>query len=154
MKTNQALNQQVFLLLRGRWSVDRHFEGSYCGHFRGVADFVPETGSAECYQYAEQGELTDGAGQRFNAKQHYCYRLAGESIEVLKFEESIWVLMHNLVFALEDGSATARHLHRCGQDDYNTEYHINFTGSWEIAYVVNGPKKDYRIHSVYTRSEK
>ena len=151
--TQKAINQQVFRFLRGRWLIDRQFGGSYCGVFKGVANFVPEPGAARCYQYAEQGELTVGAGQCFHAKQHYCYRLVGESIEVLKHEESNWVVMHQLDFALEDGIATASHLHRCGQDDYVTGYRIDLAGNWEVAYVVQGPKKDYRIDSLYSRCE-
>lgn len=148
-----SLNRQVFDFFEGKWSVDRRFEGSYCGSFHGAASFVPERGKAACYQYLEQGALMDGAGQRFDAKQSYRYRLAAGQLQVLKREESEWMMMHELDFRDDNGIATAEHIHRCGQDHYAAVYRIDFTGTWEVAYTVNGPKKDYRIRTVYSRGE-
>lgn len=146
-----SLNKEVFRFLEGRWDVERRFEGSYQGSFTGEASFVPSPDEASTSMYNEQGELTDGEGQQFAAKQSYLYRLAGEKLEVLKKEESEWMVMHELDFQKDGSSATASHVHLCGQDHYAGTFKVDFSGGWEVAYTVNGQKKDYRIRSVYSR---
>jgi len=145
-----SLGEKVWVFWVGCWSLRRHFEGSYIGTFEGAAEFVPESDPILAYHYSEQGELTDGEGKRFGARQSYRYHLAADHIQVLKHEGSDWILMHDLEFHLEDGMAVARHTHLCGQDYYDAVYRIDFSGRWELAYSVTGPEKDYRIRSRYS----
>lgn len=149
--TEQSINEKVFHFLEGVWKVQREFKGSYRGEFTGQATFEPQAGEPSAYEYAEQGELTDAEGKRFDARQRYRYRLTEGQVQVLKQEDSDWIVMHSLDFEMEDGIATAAHVHLCGQDNYATVYRIDFSGFWEISYTVNGPKKDYRISTVYVR---
>ena len=151
MENIRAINERVFQFLQGRWSVHRQFEGSYCGAFQGDANFVPEIGGAPTYRYTEQGKLTDGAEQRFDAKQSYRYRLSGGKVEVLKREDAEWIVMHQLDFRDDGRIATAGHTHLCGQDHYTAVYRVDLSGSWEVSYRVTGPKKEYRICTKYSR---
>ena len=146
-----SLNNEVFRFLEGRWNIDRRFEGSYEGSFAGEASFVPSPDVSWTCIYSEQGELIDGEGKQFDAKQSYLYRLAGEKLEVLKKEESEWMVMHELDFQKDGSSATASHLHLCGQDHYAGTFKVDLSGGWEVTYTVNGPKKDYSIRTLYRR---
>jgi len=150
--SDESINEQVFKFLRGVWSVRRRFEGSYTGAFSGEASFQPEPEGSLAYLYAEQGELTDAEANRFDAKQSYLYRLAEGKLQVLKCDRSEWEPMHEFDFVAEDSSAVGRHIHLCGQDHYAATYRVDLTeDTWEVSYTVSGPKKDYRIHSIYTR---
>jgi hypothetical protein len=152
--TDISINEKVFRFLEGGWKIQRHFKGSYGGGFSGQAIFEMEADIPLSYHYTEQGELTDAEGKRFDARQLYRYRLVDGRIEVLKQEDSDWSVMHQLDFSMEDGAATAAHVHLCGQDNYATVYQIDFSGSWEISYAVEGPRKDYCIRTTYARSAK
>lgn len=149
---SDSLSEQVFLFLEGAWRVRRDFEGSYCGSFEGEASFLPEAGELPGYHYSEVGELTDGEGKCYPARQNYRYRRAGEKLQVFKREAAEWILMHELHFRLEGGLVCARHVHLCGEDHYATAYQVDpAVGKWEMSYEVNGPKKAYRIRSVFAR---
>lgn len=147
------MNERVFRFLEGRWSVRRHFEGSYEGSFSGEAFLAPVAGEESTYRYTEQGKLTDGEGKQFDAGQSYLYRLAEGKLRMLKRGEPEWVVMHDLEFREDGRLATATHSHLCGQDHYTATYRIDLDAeTWEVAYDVTGPKKDYRIRSVYSRA--
>jgi len=152
--SDEAINELVFEFLEGKWSIRRRFEGTYSGEFTGEATFAPDKDDGSVYHYAEQGGLTDAEGQRFDAKQSYRYRLSEGQLQVLKREASDWIVMHDLDFRNDDGIATASHRHLCGQDDYATVYRVDLSGNLEVDYRVSGPKKDYRIHSLYTRQRR
>ena len=149
--SENSLNCQVFRFLEGEWGVWRSFEGSYKGEFTGKAFFAPDQDQDGTNLYTEAGQLTDGAGQLFDAKQSYLYRLVEDRIQVLKREESKWILMHELNFVLDGELLTASHMHLCGKDHYAVNYRVAFSGSWEQAYTVSGPKNDYTIRSIYER---
>lgn len=152
MRVSAAFTEEkVFRFLEGEWVVRRHFEGSCGGAFSGKASFAPKADSVSSYQYTEQGELTDSEGKTFDAKQSYRYRLEDRTLQVLKREASDWIVMHELEFDLKDGIATAQHVHLCGEDHYATVYRVDFSGTFEITYSVSGPKKDYRIRSVFSQ---
>lgn len=145
------INEQVFRFLEGDWAIRRRFEGNYGGSFSGKGRFTAEElADVPTYRYDEEGELKDAEGKHFDAKQSYRYSLEAGKLQVQKREDSGWVLMHELDFSDDGGMATASHLHLCGQDRYATEYRVDLTGTWEVNYTVAGPKKDYRIHSVFS----
>ncbi|MGB0409798.1 MAG: DUF6314 family protein [Opitutales bacterium] len=147
-----ALQKKVFGYFEGDWSVKRRFEGSYTAVFDGLARFKAESDAGVAYRYEEAGELNDGAGKQFNARQVYLYRLKASTIEVHKRDESDWTLMHELPFQMDGEDATSAHVHLCGKDYYSAVYRVNFMGGWVLRYAVTGPTKDYTIHSVYSRS--
>ncbi|MFU8848410.1 MAG: DUF6314 family protein [Opitutales bacterium] len=150
-----TLTEQVFRFFEGEWQVRRDFEGSYSGTFTGKASFMPKTDESSVYSYEEEGELTDGEGKCYPAKQCYRYRFAEKKVLVFKREESAWILMHELDFQLEYGLACARHLHLCGEDHYATIYQADLAaGKWAMSYEVNGPKKAYQIRSAFERVAK
>ena len=153
MEGTNFINEQVFRFLEGDWEVRRHFAGSYSGAFTGKASFAPELEDLSTFRYTEQGELTDREGQQFDAKQSYRYRLVMGQLQVLKREGLEWIVMHELEFSRKANVASASHVHLCGQDHYATVYQVDFSGTWKLSYAVSGPKKDYRICSVYSRSK-
>jgi len=147
-----GINRQVLRFLQGEWAIHRRFEGSYAGVFTGTANVLPEADSPGTCRYREQGKLTDGDGNTFEAKQNYRYRLLEGNLEVLKREGADWIVMHELGFSDDGGKAIASHVHLCGRDRYAATYRIDFAGgAWELAYTVSGPEKDYRIQSLYER---
>lgn len=149
---SDSLNWQVFRFLGGSWRIRRNFEGSYSGTYVGEASFVPEPGELPDYYYSEEGKLTDALGQCFSARQNYRYRLAAENVQVFKHEAGEWVLMHELDFRRVGGLAYATHLHLCGEDHYATTYEVDLENErWEMSYQVDGPKKAYRIGSLFKR---
>ena len=149
-----STNEQVFRFLEGEWLLRRHFAGSYSGAFTGKASVAHEADDLTTYRYTEQGELTDAEGKQFDAKQSYLYRLVEGKLQVLKREGLEWIVMHDLEFHADGRIANASHLHLCGQDHYATVYRVDFSGNWEVAYTVSGPKKDYSIRSAYTNKHR
>ncbi|TEA19749.1 putative flavin-containing monooxygenase 1 [Colletotrichum sidae] len=117
------------------------------------------------YLYVEDGEFRADNGLLFRATRRYVWRYDEKKDSI-----SVWFaktddakradyLFHEIEFlpppeGEKDGwKAKAGHL--CIDDYYNVNYDFVFKAvnlkEWNLAYTVNGPKKDYTIDGVYRR---
>jgi hypothetical protein len=138
-----------------------------------------DSGIAEEYLYTEEGDFVTDNGMRFTARRQYVWRydekLDELSVWFVKPEEPKRVdyLFHEVRFktpapeAEAAGNPQLRRLgavsktwhaesgHLCIDDFYDVAYEFEFAAvaleRWTVGYQVKGPKKDYRIHGVYTR---
>lgn len=130
----------------GTWTVTRRIDdrrAGAAGSFTGRAVFRPE---GTDLAYREEGILRLGAGPGFTASRSYRWRAAGEAVEVL-FEDGRF--FH--AFTLEAPVAEAGH--DCDPDRYEVRYDFRGWPDWRAVWEVRGPRKDYRMDSVYARAE-
>jgi hypothetical protein len=138
----------VFDWLQGEWAFSREVPGY--ASIRGEARVTPAGDHAA--RYEETGLVSLVAGGTLRAKQCYAYhRLAsplngfevrfcetGEFFERLEFR------------AMKDGSLEARSRYVCAADVYESTFTVRGE-RLQVEHVVKGPKKDYRVTTVYRR---
>jgi len=101
--------------------------------------------------YYEDGELRLDDGQTLHSRQRYVYEKSEGGFAVFFYDTQ--ELFHLATFeAGEDGELRADASHLCKDDRYVTQYTIRSDGSFEVRHLVNGPRKDYSIRTVYWRS--
>jgi len=128
---------------RGTWSLFRHIydlDSQWLGRFEGQADLTDHN---EGLDYYEQGHLQFGGLHAIQATRRYFWTFpSAERVEVL-FEDG--KPFH--YFEPDEPRSEARHF--CDPDTYDATY--DFTGwpIWRVEWRVEGPKKDYRMVSVY-----
>lgn len=75
--------------------------------------------------------------------QSYFYEFDQNSFYILKSNKQI---LH--VFDMHD-FPNFHHTHGCGKDYYSCDFKITSDASFEIFYIVKGPKKDYTSKTLY-----
>jgi hypothetical protein len=127
----------------GNWRLDRVIlgaDGAETGRLVGTARFVTRDGG---YDYAEDGTLTLPGAPPMPATR-----------------ASRWDLVEGrVVVAFPDGrpfhafarAAAAEAVHLCDPDIYRVAYDFRDWPVWRADWRVTGPRKDYRMVSVYRR---
>ncbi|PRX29760.1 hypothetical protein SAMN05216257_11021 [Meinhardsimonia xiamenensis] len=129
----------------GRWRLAREIEDFAAGHvvrFSGEALFAPEEGGA--LALTEEGTLTLPGATPLKASRRYLWRAGqGGAIEVL--------FADGRPFHVIAPGAKPEAEHLCPPDHYRVAY--DFTGwpDWRAVWRVRGPRKDYRMQSLYRR---
>ncbi len=136
---------KIFYSLEGFWKLSRHITDQ--GTVEGIACFRKKANHPNVLLYREEGVFTSLNGQRFDISQEFEYRLTEERIDVF-FSREHDRLLHSLEF-IGPNQASGRHL--CGYDNYCAAYQFHFPGSFELHYVVKGPKKDYQIQTLFSK---
>ena len=138
----------IFRLLQGEWSFTRDVPGQ--ASMKGTARI--EALSPEVAQYDERAELQLADGQTIRGERRYLYCATEAGFDVL-FDDT-GRLFHSLRFAREeDGALGAEARHECSPDVYLSSYSVWSEDRFEVRHVVSGPRKDYAIHTIYTRAE-
>lgn len=124
----------------GQWRVLRRIDDAALGRarFEGVAEFAAHDGGLA---YVERGRLTLPTGQVLAAERRYLWRPAGDGIEVFFADGRFF---HRIAPA---AGLAAEHL--CGADLYRVRYRFAAWPVWRAVWQVAGPRKDYRMISVY-----
>jgi hypothetical protein len=135
----------IFRSLEGQWQLTRTISNK--GSMTGTALFTKTT--PQLLHYREEGVLTLANGTSHNASQKYIYRLLDNKISVF-VAETPERLLHDLEFDAD--VATGKHL--CLLDCYNATYKFLNEHSFTLTYKVNGPQKDYTIHTLFIKMEK
>ncbi len=149
----------IFQSLKGSWKFERTFrhfplkphalqqetEPAFSPfiHMEGTASFNPITESE--FHYEEKGLLTVSEKKQFNATQNYIYRLESGQIQVY-FNEKPPRLFLSLQF-VQDQVAEASHI--CSEDLYHATYNFLGQEQFSIHYRIEGPRKNYEIHTLY-----
>ena len=128
----------------GRWRVTREITDRAAGHagrFEGEATLSPE---GEALRYLENGVLTLPGAPPMAATRVYLWHPAPGGVAV-HFDDGRF--FHAI--ALDGPRPEA--MHDCPPDTYRVAY--DFTGwpVWRAVWDVTGPRKDYRMASLYTR---
>lgn len=94
------------------------------------------------------GELDFGEtltlGENINAFRGYHYRFAGGRMQIDHADGSPFV-------SVDLNSGWARVEHLCGRDLYRGRFRFDSKGALWIAWEVRGPRKDYRMVTVYRK---
>jgi hypothetical protein len=140
MQSGMAMRLQDF---SGRWRIERRIEdrlGGMSGLFTGEAEFRPV---AEGLAYREEGRLRIGTGPEVLAVRDYLWR-----------EEGAWIVVEHgdgrPFHTFDPDLPEARHW--CDPDDYRVCYDFAGWPEWHAEWTVRGPRKDYTMVSVYSRT--
>ncbi|MBN9553687.1 MAG: hypothetical protein J0H61_03265 [Alphaproteobacteria bacterium] len=101
------------------------------------------TAAATDLRLEESGRLVFG-GHVSDASQHYRIVLGDGGAQVFRADGSHF---HDLDLS----SGWAGILHRCGDDMYRGRYRALNRDAYRVAWRVTGPRKNYRMTSLYTR---
>ena len=125
----------------GDWHLTRHIEDRRGpdGRFDGLARLMPVVGGLG---YHEAGMLHCGPGPAMRAERRYLWQEDGPLIRVLFQDGRDFHLMDP-----QGPRCEARH--DCAPDLYRVAYDFSDWPDWSAEWQVQGPLKDYRMHSLY-----
>jgi Family of unknown function (DUF6314) len=132
--------------LVGAWALDRHIEG--VAAMSGTAVF--EAGESGWLAYREAGWMRLTSGQSFHAERRYLFQPRSNGFAVF-FAETPPRLFHEVVLSEERGLMSGEAVHRCSQDLYRSRYAFRADGTFSIHHSVSGPRKSYRLDTLYRR---
>jgi hypothetical protein len=141
-----SMVSRIFCSLEGTWKLSRIIPNQ--GSVEGVAHFKKDPSYPDILFYREEGVFTFSDGNQYAISQEYEYRYSKEKISVY-FVRDRDRLLHYLEFT-EPNKASGMHL--CGCDIYFATYEFKLPSEFELMYDVQGPKKNYRIQTVFEKS--
>lgn len=145
-KIHKPIIDNLFLFFAGEWSLSREIDPH--GSFEGSAMFTQIDDNT--LQYEEQGVLQLKEGYTLDdVTKRYLYKFEDEVL-VIYFDDGPdkGKLFHRLEFD-EQGLALATH--DCPPDVYQAKMHLKSSDAFEIIYDVKGPRKNYKITSLYKK---
>ncbi|EGC32267.1 hypothetical protein DICPUDRAFT_38642 [Dictyostelium purpureum] len=122
----------------------------------GLSNFELKKDEENTYQYSEEGIMKNPDGTEFNISQKYIYKYKDEIISVF-FDEKPERLLHTLNFDQNSSSGsissnnTAKGHHLCGCDTYDAVYQFISPREFKLVYSVEGPKKNYKIITTFSK---
>ncbi|QPH53708.1 DUF6314 family protein [Pontivivens ytuae] len=128
----------------GRWSIRRDIfdlDSQWTGQFKGQGDFVPRAAGLD---YLEEGELRFAGLPPFSATRRYRWE-AGDADILVEFDDGRFFHRFD---PLESGAEAA---HFCDPDLYEVRYLFDLPSEWRAEWRVEGPRKDYRMVTIYKR---
>ena len=129
----------------GRWEIKRHIfdlDSQWLGRFHGEATMTP---SKMGLLYHEEGELQFGGLTAMKATRDYIWREPEPGTFRVLFADG----KHFHDFPSNEGRPKATHY--CDPDEYDVTYDFRKWPDWRAEWRVEGPKKDYRMVSMYSR---
>ncbi|MCU1321419.1 MAG: hypothetical protein JWM43_1068 [Acidobacteriaceae bacterium] len=100
--------------------------------------------------YRESGELTLQDGTTLRSEQRYLYEpIEGGFAVRLHGSEELFETVLPVADAGGNWVGSAEHL--CKADSYASEYVFRPDGTFQIRHAVQGPRKDYLVHTSYVR---
>ncbi len=106
--------------------------------FSGRVSYEPDDAGLT---YREEGLLRPPGRPAMQAERRYLWRASGDDIEVRFEDERFFHTIPKGVYA----TAT----HDCVPDRYNVIYDFRSWPQWHSVWEVSGPRKDYRMLSMY-----
>lgn len=131
----------------GRWRVRRDisdYSSRWTGKFEGEAVFAPSRDPMKLL-YREEGKLSFAGLRSATATRDYIWRFPDETRVKVYFSDDR--PFHDFDPRLRDTEAE----HQCDADLYQVRYIFADDGSWRAEWRVEGPLKDYRMVTFYTR---
>ncbi|TMV77430.1 trigger factor [Thioclava sp. BHET1] len=128
----------------GEWRIARRIEDRRAGQSGAFEGRAVSTPDAAGLVYAEEGVLRIGSGPGMRAERRYFWQAAGAEIAVFFADGRAF---HQ--FDPAEGGPAARHY--CDPDIYDVVYDFSRWPDWRAIWEVRGPRKDYRMESLYQR---
>ncbi len=128
---------------QGKWTLFRHIfdlDSQWLGKFEGLAELSPDGDGLEYY---EEGHLQFGGLHAIKATRRYFWAFPSPERVEVSFEDG-----KPFHFFLPD-AARSEDTHFCDPDTYDATYDFTNWPIWRVEWRVEGPKKDYRMVSVY-----
>ena len=132
--------------LIGAWVLDRQVEG--VAAMSGTAVF--EADEPGWLAYREAGWLRLAGGQSFHAERRYLFQPRSTGFAVF-FAETPPRLFQEVGLSEERGLLSGEAVHRCEPDLYRSRYTFRSDGTFSIHHSVSGPRKSYRVDTLYRR---
>ena len=125
----------------GAWDLRRKIEDLLAGETGCLDGTARFTADDRGMIYRETGQLRMANRPEMQASRSYLWRQSGAGIAIF-FEDG-------RPFHIIDGPE-AEHL--CGEDRYRVRYDFERWPCWQAVWDVSGPRKHYRMRSIYTRA--
>ena len=128
----------------GGWNIARDITDMRIlesGTMRGQASFIEERGKLV---YHEQGLMRFAGGSPVKAERRYIWSFHETHVDVVFADGSPF---HS--FELSGGPRASPHL--CGDDMYKGIYSFVQFPLWQVTWLVEGPRKNYRSVTRYSR---
>lgn len=139
---------QFYQYLLGQWCFYREIAPH--GHAQGIAEFLPMTNKENYLYYQEQGQFFPNNQQHFRMQRDYIYVCEENIIDIYHARSGTQGdFFLKLVFESNTPAAMATHL--CVKDLYQAKFSLINTQTFQIDYHVEGPKKNYLIHTEYLK---
>lgn len=139
---------KLYQYLQGEWRFYRTIEPH--GHAQGIAQFSPMDNQENCLYYQEHGQFFQNEQQYFKMQRDYIYVCAENTIDIYHARTGIQGdFFLKVVFESYTTAAIATHL--CQQDLYQATFSLINEQNFQVEYRVNGPKKNYLIHTKYQK---
>lgn len=139
--------QTIFAALAGQWTLHRNIPGQ--GYVDGQVTFTPIDETRLLYE--EHGSFHRG-GYSNEATRSYIYELKDNKIVIYYNDPARrGDVLHELTFSPEANGFVSRHCHICTPDTYDLVFRFGDNRSIEMFYDIQGPKKDYTMHTSLTR---
>jgi hypothetical protein len=106
--------------------------------------------SARQFEYHEKGQLRLADGREIEGERRYLFERCDGGFNVL-FAERPPRLFHRVALIPTGSSLTGEAAHLCGEDRYESRFRFDVDDSFTIEHAVTGPRKRYRIKTLYTR---
>lgn len=139
----------------GRWRFSRTMFGAddvLIGEAEGAAEFLPVSGTSLLH-YKEAGQLRLAAGQRVvGFSRRFDYEVAGDMVHVT-FADGMQLgqAYQSYRYDAMEQALLPVETHLCILDCYDGSYRLTDADSFELRTRIDGPHKDYRVHTHFTR---
>ena len=130
----------------GLWIIERDIldlDSEWIGRFDGQAEFKP---SEEGLLYTEEGRLAFGGLEAMKATRSYTWRFPGATRVEVDFDDG------SPFHGFDLGAGRVEASHYCDPDQYDVAYDFSAWPEWRAEWRVEGPRKDYRMVSIYRRA--
>ena len=130
---------------QGRWSIRRHIldlDSEWLGRFDGSADFAPID---DGLHYREEGQLQFGGMTAIRAERVYIWTFPEPDRVRILFADGTH--FHDF----DPHQSRPQATHYCDPDEYDVTYDFSRWPEWRAEWRVEGPRKDYRLVSIYSR---
>jgi hypothetical protein len=152
----RALLPDLYAYFSGPWVFSRTMLGTdqaVLGQADGTAEFLPAS-IPYCLHYKESGRLHLSTGQRpVSFSRRFDYRIDGDMVCV-DFADGVQAgeayQRYRYDAAAQALLPVATHL--CILDRYDGRYHLIGTDRFDLQTRIEGPHKDYWLHTHFTRA--
>lgn len=128
---------------KGQWSLNRHIfdlDSQWLGRLNGMARL---TKTDDGLHYYEEGKLQFGGLTAMTATREYIWTFPDTNTVRVLFDDGSH--FHDFDPNQDRPQAT----HYCDPDEYDVTYDFRHWPEWRAEWRVEGPKKDYRMVSMY-----
>lgn len=129
----------------GHWHLKREISDDLGGHNAKLEGRAWFSQAKVGLIYREEGQLSIENATSLNASQTYLWRETDQDFQVLFSDERAFHY-----FSRDADQPEASHF--CPPDIYDVSYDFRDFDAWMSTWYVKGPRKHYRMKSVYTKN--